>query len=396
MTANGSPGDRNGFQQWVDSLQRPAGATPSNPKPEAKDVTAPLVDESATHVHQIPKELIHRLRERETQGLLGVETERTAVFKPPPELLARAKRNQQAQKAAPAAAPQAPVHAEKTKPPPPEAAIPTVRPPPPGGVPTVAEPITAPPPPAPAAAARATSQRTSDDFADLEAGLEALKPIAPRAFVPRKTSGAPASAIARAPVSAPSSSGGARASSPGPAYLPGVTARGATPMGPFAALSMPSAAPSSSPASAPAPSSRPNGAPSSSRSGVVSVPPAAAKSGGSAHSPSPPPAADPDSLVVDEPTILRIVSPRVSRPSLLDDAPPAVRPELPTVIDDDPEPTGERLAGVSELEALDPAPLAGESLAPEAAEGGSGRRWVVIAALFCVLVAVALAWLGRR
>jgi hypothetical protein len=252
-----------------------------------------------------------------------------------------------------------------------------------------------------------------DDFADLEAGLEALKPIAPRAHAPRKTSGAPVpSAISRSPLSAPvSSKQDGRASAPGPQYLPGTDSRTATPMGPFAALSALGGVPSS----APAPSSRPGGAPSSSRSGVVSVPASDGTRGTSTRS-APLPAVDPESLVVDEPTILRIV-PSSAKPKRLGDAfhaPEAEdaahfpsRPELPTVIDDDPEPTGERLAGVSELEALNPAALAGasplderaphvgESLAPEAAEGRSGRQWVVIAALFCVLVAVALAWLRR-
>jgi len=413
MTANGSPGNRDGFQQWVDSLQRPSGATPADAQSDAKDVTAPLVDESATHVHQIPKELIHRLRERENQGLLGVEAERTAVFRPPPELLARAKRNQQ-KPGQPA--PHAPVPAEKTKPPPPEAAVPTVRPPPGGDFPAF-EPITSPPAPllaprspAPAAgspppAARSplSAPRAPDDFADLEAGLDALKPIAPRALVPRKNSGASvAGPVSRAPVSAPSSSKpGGRVSAPGPQYLPGNTARTATPMGPFAAFSALGVAPVSSPA----PSSRPGGAPSSSRSGVVSVPPEAKSEAPEAPSGSPP-ANDADSLVVDEPTILRIVPSSVvasrrreSFDAADDGAHFPSRPELPTVIDDDPEPTGERLAGVAELEALEPgnpASHALESLAPEASEGRSGRRWVVIAALFCVLVAVALAWLGRR
>lgn len=414
MTANGSPGNRNGFQQWVDSLQRPPGSTAQDDKSDAKAVTAPLVDESATHVHQIPKEIIHRLRERENQGLLGVEAERTAVFKPPPELLARAKRNQQKQQPAPAPAPE-PVATEKTKPPPPEAAVPTVRPPP--GMDLLAlesDTSSAPAAQAHVAPSPLSAPRMPDDFADLEAGLEALKPIAPRVLAPRKTSGAPVtSAVSRAPVSAPASSKQeGRVSAPGPQYLPGANARTATPMGPFAALS----ALGGAAASAPAPSSRPGGAPSSSRSGVVSVPAADATRGSSAGSSAPLPAVDPESLVVDEPTILRIVPNAVKAKRLGDafhapDADDAAhfpsRPELPTVIDDDPEPTGERLAGVSELEALNPAPLGdvapleersplvSDSLAPEAAEGRSGRRWVVIAALFCVLVAVALAWLRR-
>lgn len=411
MTANGSPGNRNGFQQWVDSLQRPPGSTPQGDQSDAKAVTAPLVDESATHVHQIPKEIIHRLRERENQGLLGVEAERTAVFKPPPELLARAKRNQQKQQPPPT---QEPAAAEKTKPPPPEAAVPTVRPPP--GVDLLAlEPeASSPAAPAPAVPSPLSAPRMPDDFADLEAGLDALKPIAPRALAPRKNSGAPVtSPVSRAQVSAPvSSKQEGRASNPGPQYLPGTNARMATPMGPFAALS----ALGGAAASVPAPSSRPGGAPSSSRSGVVSVPASDGSRASSAGPSAPLPAVDPDSLVVDEPTILRIV-PSSAKPKRLGDAfhaPEAddtahfpSRPELPTVIDEDPEPTGERLAGVSELEALNPAPLAeasprgdhtphvSDSLAPEAAEGRSGRQWVVIAALFCVLVAVALAWLRR-
>ncbi len=121
MTENDPPGKRNGFERWVASLQRPQDSVPPV-APGAKalktDVTSPLVAESATHVHQIPKELIHRLRERETQGLLGVSDDRTAVFKPPAELLARAKCMQP---------PHKPLHSDA--PPPDESDAKTVPPP---------------------------------------------------------------------------------------------------------------------------------------------------------------------------------------------------------------------------------------------------------------------------
>jgi hypothetical protein len=99
------------------------------------------LDDQATHVHRIPKELINRMKEREQErraaaaapaveedapssyeqeipdeqhyeDLSGVNDDRTAVFRPPPELLARAKRMRPPAKPDPGS--EAP-----TKPPPP-------------------------------------------------------------------------------------------------------------------------------------------------------------------------------------------------------------------------------------------------------------------------------------
>lgn len=117
MTSDGSAGRRDGFERWVAAMKsdhQPMQAKPAPLKPAVPKLELEL-DDNATHVHRIPKELIHRMREREQEqappppvaeseadddheehsGLspLGVVAEdRTAVFRPPPELLARAKR----------------------------------------------------------------------------------------------------------------------------------------------------------------------------------------------------------------------------------------------------------------------------------------------------------------
>jgi hypothetical protein len=162
MSSDGSSGRRDGFERWVASMKReqqPLQAKPAASKP--MDKLELELDENATHVHRIPKDLINRMREqratekREAQkqpapaaskpepvrapapapepvhapqstprapqstprapqsspqselaqafaagmddddvdaALGGVSDDRTAVFRPPPELLARAKR----------------------------------------------------------------------------------------------------------------------------------------------------------------------------------------------------------------------------------------------------------------------------------------------------------------
>ncbi len=129
MSADGSTGRRDGFERWVASMKRDhqpvsprsaaltPGTTPSA-KPSTLEKLELELDDQATHVHRIPKELINRMREREQareqakqaedsippsdeqeapsddgfSGMAAVSDDRTAVFRPPPELLARAKR----------------------------------------------------------------------------------------------------------------------------------------------------------------------------------------------------------------------------------------------------------------------------------------------------------------
>jgi hypothetical protein len=130
MTTDRSAGHREGFERWVATMKRdhqpvapratplnPKAATPSTPKPSSLEKLELELDDQATHVHRIPKELINRMREREQEreqakrqeegdqpaqeqelqsldfsGMSAVSDDRTAVFRPPPELLARAKR----------------------------------------------------------------------------------------------------------------------------------------------------------------------------------------------------------------------------------------------------------------------------------------------------------------
>jgi len=133
MTTDGSTGRRDGFNRWVASMKtdQPMETKAAPVKPAVGKLELEL-DDNATHVHRIPKELISRMREREQAPAppppqanddddddesrfspLGmVQEDRTAVFRPPPELLARAKRL----KAPPKPDAQASV---PTKPPPP-------------------------------------------------------------------------------------------------------------------------------------------------------------------------------------------------------------------------------------------------------------------------------------
>jgi len=371
MTANGSAGNRDGFEAWVSALQRPPGTE----RKSEPDITSALVNDSATHVQQIPKELIHRLRERETQGLLGVEVERTAVFKPPPELLARAKRMQAPPK--PSDVPPAD-HAEVPTKPPPEAAVPTVRPPPP------------------------VTESFEDGWAELDSGLAALKPIAARAVpsarpsrpvAPSFPSAAPRTAASAAPRLSASAA-------------PRLSASAAPPV---------SAPPPSSPRSSGAPKS--SGTPKSNPNGAVAVGRTVeiGKSVGK-ELPTLATAEDLDDMV-DEPTRLRTdvaallgVPPRAAAPVPPPASVPSARPALaalpprtatppmsfavpapPPSAMLDPEPTSPRVSGVVSHHA---AP-ADESLNGATADRSSGRRWVVIAAMFLSLVIIALAALRR-
>lgn len=114
MTTDGSTGRRDGFNRWVASMKTGPMETKAAPVKPAVGKLELELDDNATHVHRIPKELISRMREREQppaapepeeessdeddderRGIspLGmVQEDRTAVFRPPPELLARAKR----------------------------------------------------------------------------------------------------------------------------------------------------------------------------------------------------------------------------------------------------------------------------------------------------------------
>jgi len=125
-----NPGEkRHGFERWVASLKLTTRQS-SNPPPGGESDERPLtLDEQATLINRIPKEVIYKLRERDSQRAGMPKTDdSTAVFTPPPELLARAKRFQ------------APPKPERSSPNASE--VPTGRPPPPD----VSERITSRPP----------------------------------------------------------------------------------------------------------------------------------------------------------------------------------------------------------------------------------------------------------
>jgi hypothetical protein len=149
MSSDGSTGRRDGFDRWVATMKnehQPMQAESAPLKPNLHPKLELDLDENATHVHRIPKEIINRMREQrelekqsakpqrapeprapeprapeapapnpraldqktleqqafgqfddssddETDSALGgLSDDRTAVFRPPPELLARAKR----------------------------------------------------------------------------------------------------------------------------------------------------------------------------------------------------------------------------------------------------------------------------------------------------------------
>lgn len=327
MTANGSAGNRDGFEAWVAALQRAPGAE----RKSEPDITAALVNDSATHVQQIPKELIHKLRERETQGLLGVETERTAVFRPPPELLARAKRMRPPSKpASPSDVPPA-EHAEIPTAPPPEAAVPTVRPPPPQ-----------------------VKESLDDGWAELDSGLEALKPIAARAIpashsarpvAPKLPSAAPRLPVTAAPLSKPSA--------------PVAVARTVD-----VVKSVDAALPTLEPAS--------------DLTDMLDEPTRLRADGFAAL------------LGAQAPSVAQAPAPapaRTATPPMSFTAPtPPPREELESEL------TEPRVSGVVSQRAA----AVDDSLAGDVGErGASGRRWVVIAAVFLALVIIGLAALAR-
>jgi hypothetical protein len=71
----------------------PMATKPASMKPVVHQKLELDLDEGATRVHKFPKELIHRLREQESaQSSSPPSDDRTAVFRAPPELLARAMR----------------------------------------------------------------------------------------------------------------------------------------------------------------------------------------------------------------------------------------------------------------------------------------------------------------
>jgi hypothetical protein len=122
MSADGSAQRRDGFQRWVASMKRehePMATKPASLKPVVHQKLELDLDDGATRVQKFPKELIHRLREQEKAKSLPPpqvpQDDRTAVFRAPPELLARARELRSAAKLAEESAH---LHDMPTKPPP--------------------------------------------------------------------------------------------------------------------------------------------------------------------------------------------------------------------------------------------------------------------------------------
>lgn len=282
--------------------------------------------------------------------MLGVEQERTAVFKPPPELLARAKKAQRAAaEAAAAKAPAADRSEVPTAPPPPEASVPTARPP-------------APQP----------AESSGDGWSELfEPALAALKPIAPRPVSARKSAPELDARKSAPDVEARKS----RPDAESRKSRPEVDARKSAPEV-ESRKSAPELAPASSERAAanPTPLAPAASQPPASIPGLqVAAPPAFVL-----------PSVESEPL--DEPTLLRI-APRTAEPTSERRATPE-----PLEISEAPSPA---LVAPS-IEAFAPAPEPAEpervvSIAPAADGNASGRRWLVIAAVFLLVVVVALA-----
>jgi len=174
---------RPGFERWVASLKLGNAMRPSSTPPpptEGSDGSpdSPLtLDEQATLINRLPKEVIYKLRERDSQrASMPKSDDSTAVFTPPPELLARAKRFQAPPKpersspnaSVPPSRPRAHPSDVPTSPPPAEpvdaSERPTSRPP---AMPSSSPPVTSAPPLRDFAAAEAAA------FASLESDEEA-------------------------------------------------------------------------------------------------------------------------------------------------------------------------------------------------------------------------------
>ena len=85
---------KQGFERWVASLKLSKNIRSNPPPPpDAPVEEQPLtLDEQATLINRIPKEVIYKLRERDSGRAMPKSDDSTAVFTPPPELLARARR----------------------------------------------------------------------------------------------------------------------------------------------------------------------------------------------------------------------------------------------------------------------------------------------------------------
>jgi hypothetical protein len=80
---------RQAFEHWVSTLRPGAGPSTST-FGEESGVTS--LDEQKTLIQRLPKDLVRQLRAREAGRHLNVDPDSTAIFHPPPDLIARARR----------------------------------------------------------------------------------------------------------------------------------------------------------------------------------------------------------------------------------------------------------------------------------------------------------------
>jgi hypothetical protein len=87
--SNDSPEKRQAFQRWLSALRVEAGVSPVADGEESGVIS---LDDQATLVRLLPKDVVRLLREREAGRHLAVDPDSTAIFHPPPDLIARARR----------------------------------------------------------------------------------------------------------------------------------------------------------------------------------------------------------------------------------------------------------------------------------------------------------------
>jgi hypothetical protein len=80
---------RQSFERWVSALRTNAGGAPIIVGEES-GVTS--LDDQATLVQRVPKDVVRQLREREAGRHFAVDPDSTAIFHPPADLIARARR----------------------------------------------------------------------------------------------------------------------------------------------------------------------------------------------------------------------------------------------------------------------------------------------------------------
>src|SRR5688500_7907896 len=87
--SNDSADKRQAFERWVSALRPHADASPAI---LGEDSGVTSLDEQATLVRRLPNDVVRLLREREAGRQLPIDQDSTAIFHPPADLIARARR----------------------------------------------------------------------------------------------------------------------------------------------------------------------------------------------------------------------------------------------------------------------------------------------------------------